>query len=115
MKQQALHYEQDPVLVKSCGPDIQRLCSNDEENPGGVEECLKTKFENIESIECRRHVAFMITAVQIDIQADPVLHRTCAIDLLKNCNDVPAGEGRSKNRTKKSLNLLEVVTQYLLF
>jgi Golgi apparatus protein 1 len=47
------------------------------------------------NVECRRHIALLITAVQIDIQADPLLHRACAIDLVTFCKDVPPGEGRS--------------------
>lgn len=65
--------------------------------PGRVEECLKQKFEELTSIECRRHIAFMISAVQVDIQADPILHRACAIDLVTYCKEVPPGEGRSMN------------------
>lgn len=98
MEQQVLHYEQDPVLVKWCSKDIDQLCANEEENRsyGGVEECLKVKFEELQSAECRRHIAFIITAVQVDIQTDPLLHRACAIDLMAHCKQVPAGEGRRK-------------------
>lgn len=59
-----------------------------------MEECLKTKFDQLLSKDCKRHTALLISAAQIDIQADPLLHRACAIDLVTYCNDVPSGEGR---------------------
>nr|SVE88629.1 EOG090X05VD [Daphnia sinensis] len=97
MEQQALHYQLDPVLVNLCDKEIQIHCGPEEpENTrqGQVEECLKRKFDALTSVECRRHVALLITAVQIDIQADPMLHRACAIDLVTFCKDVPPGDGR---------------------
>ena len=95
-QQQALHYEQDAVLINTCGEEISRLCGNEQEtnNPGAVEECLKTKFDQLNLPECQRHVAFLITAAQVDIQADPMLHKACAIDLVKYCKEVPSGDGR---------------------
>ena len=53
------------------------------------------KFTELGSIECQRHVAMLITAVQVDIHTDPILHRACAIDLVSYCKEIPAGEGRS--------------------
>nr|SVE87371.1 EOG090X05VD [Daphnia similis] len=97
MEQQALHYQLDPVLVNLCDKEIQIHCGPEEpENTrqGQVEECLKRKFDALTSVECRRHVALLITAVQIDIQADPMLHRACAVDLVTFCKDVPPGDGR---------------------
>nr|SVE78223.1 EOG090X05VD [Daphnia lumholtzi] len=72
-----------------CGPEEPKNTRQ-----GQVEECLKRKFDALSSVECRRHVALLITAVQIDIQADPMLHRACAIDLVTFCKDVPPGDGR---------------------
>ena len=59
-----------------------------------MEECLKKNFDRLKSTECRRHIAMLISAVQVDIHADPLLHRACAIDLVTFCKDVPAGDGR---------------------
>ena len=36
----------------------------------------------------------MIEEASVDIQVDPVLHKACAIDLVKFCRDIPRGEGR---------------------
>lgn len=77
---------------------IKTHCESDQGDnakQGEVEECLKRKFDSLTAVECRRHVALLITAVQIDIQADPLLHRACAIDLVTFCKDIPPGEGRS--------------------
>lgn len=94
MEQQALHYQLDPVLVKFCEKDIGTHCEGTENDNGQVEECLKMKFTELGSIECQRHVAMLITAVQVDIHTDPILHRACAIDLVSYCKEIPAGEGR---------------------
>ena len=61
-----------------------------------MEECLKKNFEQLKAIECKRHIAMIISVIQIDIQADPLLHRACAVDLVSLCKDVPPGDGRSK-------------------
>ena len=71
-------------------------CEGTENDNGQVEECLKMKFTELGSIECQRHVAMLITAVQVDIHTDPILHRACAIDLVSYCKEIPPGEGRSE-------------------
>jgi len=75
---------------------IHLLCGDEEKenSDGQVEECLKTKFDQLISKECKRHTALLISAAQVDIEADPSLHRACAIDLVTYCKDVPSGEGR---------------------
>jgi len=55
---------------------------------------LKTNFDQLVSKDCKRHIALLISAAQVDIQADPLLHRACAIDLVTYCKDVPSGDGR---------------------
>jgi len=95
LEQQALHFQLDPVLVNVCGKEVHHLCSNEEKNNDGqVEECLKTNFDQLVSKDCKRHIALLISAAQVDIQADPLLHRACAIDLVTYCKDVPSGDGR---------------------
>jgi len=96
VEQQALHFQLDPVLLDVCGKEIHLLCDNEvkENSDGQVEECLKTKFDQLISKDCKRHTALLISAAHIDIQADPLLHRACAIDLVTYCKDVPSGEGR---------------------
>ena len=113
LEQQALHFQLDPVLVNVCGKEVHHLCSNEEKNNDGqVEECLKTNFDQLVSKDCKRHIALLISAAQVDIQADPLLHRACAIDLVTYCKDVPSGDGRRKKFN--SFNHL-VITRAILF
>lgn len=61
-----------------------------------MEECLKQAFlrRKIRSEECRTEVAAIIGESRADIQADPLLQRACAVDLLKWCNHLEQGNGR---------------------
>lgn len=63
-----------------------------------VEECLKNALLNhqIVSAECAREVVQIIEETEIDIEADPLLERACAFDLLKYCRDLEHGAGRRK-------------------
>lgn len=63
-----------------------------------VAECLKTALMNhmIVSAECAREVAQIIEETEVDIEADPLLERACAFDLLKYCKDLEHGAGRRK-------------------
>lgn len=63
-----------------------------------VEECLKNALLNhkIVSAECAHEVAQIIEEAEVDIEADPLLERACALDLLKYCKDLEHGAGRRK-------------------
>lgn len=50
----------------------------------------------IVSAECAREVVQIIEETEVDIEADPLLERACALDLLKYCKDLEHGAGRSK-------------------
>lgn len=104
-----------------CNLQIREHCSAEAESnsQGQVEECLKRKFDALIATECRRHIALMISVVQVDIQADPLLHRACAIDLVTFCKEVPPGEGRSNQNAYTPLpdilksNAIQLCTQNL--
>lgn len=49
------------------------------------------------SAECAREVAQIIEEAEVDIEADPLLERACALDLLKYCKDLEHGAGRRKD------------------
>lgn len=51
----------------------------------------------IVSAECAREVVQIIEETEVDIEADPLLERACALDLLKHCKDLEHGAGRSKS------------------
>ncbi|GBP70609.1 Golgi apparatus protein 1 [Eumeta japonica] len=101
LKEQALNYRLDPLLGKLCKAEIQTICSvpNDliTNSNGEVEECLKNALlkRKIVSAECAREVVQIIEETEIDIEADPLLERACALDLLKYCKDLEHGAGRS--------------------
>lgn len=71
---------------------------NDEGDHGKAEECLKQLFrENrIPSTKCAREIAQLIKSTMVDIHTDPLLNQACAMDLVRYCDNVPAGEGRRK-------------------
>lgn len=48
------------------------------------------------SAECAREVVQIIEETEVDIEADPLLERACALDLLKYCRDLDHGAGRRK-------------------
>lgn len=63
-----------------------------------VQECLKTALleHRIVSAECAREVVQIIEETEVDIEADPLLERACALDLLKYCKELQHGAGRRK-------------------
>ncbi|KAL4715182.1 hypothetical protein ACJJTC_012229 [Scirpophaga incertulas] len=110
LKEQALNYRLDPLLGKLCKAEIQTICAipNDSitNSDGQVEECLKKALLNhkIVSAECAREVVQIIEETEIDIEADPLLERACALDLLKYCKDLEHGAGRRLKCLKIILN-----------
>ncbi|XP_063838932.1 Golgi apparatus protein 1 [Ostrinia nubilalis] len=110
LKEQALNYRLDPLLGKLCKAEIQTICAvpNDSitNSDGQVEECLKNALLNhkIVSAECAREVVQIIEETEVDIEADPLLERACAFDLLKYCKDLEHGAGRRLKCLKIILN-----------
>ncbi|CAG9784595.1 unnamed protein product [Diatraea saccharalis] len=109
LKEQALNYRLDPLLGKLCKAEIQTICvPNDSitNSNGQVEECLKNALLNhkIVSAECAREVVQIIEETQVDIEADPLLERACALDLLKYCKDLEHGASRRLKCLKIILN-----------
>lgn len=100
LKEQALNYRLDPLLSTLCKAEIETICKtsdNSETNSDGqVEECLKTALMNrqIVSSGCAHEVAGIIEETKVDIGADPLLQRACALDLLKFCRQLEHGAGR---------------------
>lgn len=100
LHEQALNYKLNPLLQTVCKSEIQILCkpTEDMDERGEVEECLKLAFLNhqIFSQECNYEVALLIQEAKADIHVDPLLQRACMVDLLKYCLNVPSGNGRRK-------------------
>lgn len=97
LRDQALDVRLNPLLKAVCKNELETICREDsDEDAGDIEECLKNALLNhkIPSPACQVEVASMIEESQADIQVDPLLQRTCALDLLKFCDGVPQGGGR---------------------
>ncbi|CAH2066263.1 unnamed protein product, partial [Iphiclides podalirius] len=110
LKEQALNYRLDPLLGKLCKAEIQTICTAPKDSitnsDGQVEECLKNALLNhkIVSAECAQEVAQIIEETEVDIEADPLLERACALDLLKYCKELEHGAGRRLKCLKIILN-----------
>ena len=98
-RQGALNYKMDAQLSESCGDDIPVLCHNEDQEEssgarGAVEECLKLALEQdrIAQVKCKEHVAGIIESQRADLHADPVLHKSCAVDDAKFCSDQETGK-----------------------
>lgn len=97
---QALNFRMNPLLASVCKSEIDILCKFDEEadEEGQVEECLKKQFmdKKIITRECKIEVATLIQEAKADIHVDPILFKSCTVDLLKYCSKIEGGNGRRK-------------------
>lgn len=93
---QALNYKLNPLLATVCKPEIDVLCNFEEDEEGQVEECLKNLFMTKKMItkECKIEIAILIQEAKADIHVDPILFKSCTVDLLKYCSKVEGGNGR---------------------
>jgi len=94
---QALNYKLNPLLATVCKSEIDVLCNFEESDEDGqVEECLKKQFlaKKIITKECKIEVATLIQEAKADIHVDPILFKSCTVDLLKYCSKVDGGNGR---------------------
>lgn len=101
LREQALNYQLNPLLKAVCSQEIQTICKpseNIEEQSGQTEECLKNALlkKQIMSPECKNEVATLIEESEADIHVDPLLQKTCTVDLLRYCNNVQQGGGKRK-------------------
>lgn len=109
LHEQALNYKLNPLLQSVCKNEIEQICvpKDDKiEDHGEIEECLKNMFMQGRIItgECKVEVATLIQEAKADIHVDPILQRSCTVDLLKYCSNVKSGNGRSKIITYFSLS-----------
>lgn len=94
---QALNYKLNPLLATVCKSEIDVLCNIEEDDEEGeVEECLKQQFllKRIVAKECKIEIATLIQEAKADIHVDPILFKSCTVDLLKYCSKVEGGNGR---------------------
>ncbi|GAB1597551.1 Golgi apparatus protein 1-like [Argonauta hians] len=108
IKEAALDYQQDPILVKACHEEINQFCLEDadkrENEPyeiedngkGRISECLKQKLKEGFIIKkmCVKEIARIIYEGSSDIHVDPVLHTACRRDIQVFCQKVEQGMGQ---------------------
>ncbi|VEN58943.1 unnamed protein product [Callosobruchus maculatus] len=101
LRERALDVNLNPLIRVVCKDELATICKTgsdnvDDDTSGRAEECLKEALlsHSIHTPECRVEVANMIEESQADIQADPLLQKACALDLLTYCGNIEAGNGR---------------------
>ncbi|XP_056648655.1 Golgi apparatus protein 1 [Diorhabda sublineata] len=109
LREMALNVQMDPLLKLMCKNELETICKPDEDESGATVECLKNAFisKEIPTQECRVEVAALIEGSEADIQADPLLQRACALDLLTHCKDIEQGNGRKINCLKTVMSNAE--------
>ena len=106
IRDEASDYRNNAIIVSECPRSIE-ICKQklDKENldartayyGGKVEECLKTMFKKADIADgevCSKLIATLIEATNIDIQADHMLYKACALDVSKFCSNIPHGSGQ---------------------
>jgi len=105
VRDEAKDYRANPIIltecpstIKSCQQELDRAIDNRTSFYGSkIEECLRNSFKKGEILDgetCTKAIAGLIEATNIDIKADHLLYRSCAVDLSKFCRDVPHGSGQ---------------------
>ena len=97
----ASEWKMDFRLRMMCRSVVKEFCS--EKPPNKVEECLKNKFASEQITDaidpqekCRNEIKRVLDEGAMDIQADPVLQKTCSLDIEHVCPQVAHGKGRRK-------------------
>jgi len=107
VQDEAMDYRAKPIILMHCSKTISRCQQKLMEDPAidnrtsyygsKVEECLRSSFKkgDIEDGEsCSQAIASLIEATNIDIRADALLYKACAVDISKFCRDIPHGSGQ---------------------
>ncbi len=106
VRDEAMDYRANPIILAECPLTIRacqhKIAKESIDNSTSfygskVEECLRSVFKDgdvPDGMACSRAIADLIEATNIDIKADPLLHKACAVDISKFCRDVPHGSGQ---------------------
>ncbi|XP_075245658.1 Golgi apparatus protein 1-like isoform X3 [Convolutriloba macropyga] len=105
----ASEWKMDFKLRMACRNIVKDQCSD--KTPNKVEECLKSKFatgeindRNDPEQKCRNEIKRVLDEGAMDIQADPVLQKTCSLDLEHLCPMVAHGKGRQLSCLIEKMN-----------
>lgn len=80
------------ILVKSCGPDIEKYCKNVNLGNGRIEGCLADNAANV-SDSCKADYAGVYVALQARFAAQEAVPQLCAGDVNRLCPDITRGKG----------------------
>ncbi|CAH1779434.1 unnamed protein product [Owenia fusiformis] len=104
IKEAALDYRQDPMLINACKAQITEHCldsiavasDGSDDGKGGVINCLKKTFEakKITDPQCQKQIIRLLLEGKADVHVDPLLYKACSLDIKHFCYNVPQGEGR---------------------
>ncbi|KAK9511032.1 hypothetical protein O3M35_005681 [Rhynocoris fuscipes] len=98
LREAALNYNLNLLLVDVCSVEIAELCENLSDNigKGEVEECLKQALYNgqISNKLCKQEIIELLNEAKADIHADPLLYKACSRDIEFYCSHIQKGAGR---------------------
>ncbi|NJL08177.1 MAG: hypothetical protein HC900_07865 [Methylacidiphilales bacterium] len=81
--------EAGAILYRSCGNDIERLCSNQNIGPG-LRDCLLRKAA---SAQCKADIGRVMAGVERRAQARAAVLRVCDADIHRLCGLETRGDG----------------------
>ena len=95
----AQEWKSDVRLKLKCNSVVENRCVGREGSR--VEECLKDLFMKDEITkeidpegQCRAEIARLLEEASVDIQTDPILQKTCSLDIERHCANVAPGNRR---------------------
>ncbi len=80
------------ILVKSCGPDIEKYCKKVNLGNGRIEGCLADNAANV-SAACKADYAQVYVMLQARFAAQEAVPKLCGADVKNLCPDITRGKG----------------------
>ncbi|MEM6460507.1 MAG: cysteine rich repeat-containing protein [Pseudomonadota bacterium] len=101
------------ILVKSCGPDIEKYCKNVNLGNGRIESCLADNAADV-SDTCKADYVAAYLALQARFAAQEAVPQLCAADVNRLCPRVTRGKGFTLqcllNKTRLSDRCSQAIT-----
>lgn len=80
------------ILVKSCGPDIEKHCKKVNLGNGRIESCLAEHASSV-SAQCKADYAQVYVMLEARFAAQEAVPKLCAGDVNRLCPDITRGKG----------------------
>ncbi len=80
------------ILVKSCGPDIEKFCKKVNLGNGRIENCLAENASSV-SAQCKADYAKVYVMLAARFAAQEAVPKLCAGDVNRLCPDITRGKG----------------------